>query len=140
MCNDLDESGSNNCIGDAYSVHSLCVQVGDYRTDHPINIGEPYVAEAVSDNPGTRNATRPVFILNTQTNGSDMLGEAVAAYASLSMLFIKIDPTLSVLLEGDAFAIYDLMLKMPNTRYSDADPVSYRVCNFSWPLPLNVQD
>ena len=63
-----------------------------------------------------------MYILNTQTNGSDLVGEAVAAYASLSILFDKINPSLSVALEDDAFTMYELMGEFPNTRYSDANP------------------
>ena len=133
----FNQNDSENCKTRVCSTNLHCAQVGDWRTDHPIFVGKRYVAEAISDDPGTRNATRPVFILDSRTtNGSDMIGEAVAAYASLSMLFNKINPSLSVALEGDAFAMYDLMQTMPNTKYSDADPETYRVCICSALLPL----
>lgn len=104
----------NNC--------EFLVQVGKKQDDHTILVGWPYVPEAISDGLGAPNISRPVYVLSTATNGSDLVGEAVAAYASLSMLFDKINPQLSVALEDDAFTMYELMKEFPNTRYSDANP------------------
>ena len=98
------------------------VQVGKKEDDHNFSTGWPYVPEAISDGLGPANISRPVYVLSTATNGSDLVGEAVAAYASLSMLFDKINPQLSVALEDDAFTMYELMQEFPNTRYSDANP------------------
>lgn len=100
----------------------LLVQVGKKAIDHALLVGFPYVPEAISAGLGPSNISRPVYVLNMLNNGSDLVGEAVAAYASLSMLFDKIDPQLSVGLEDDAFTMYELMKQMPNTRYSDANP------------------
>lgn len=96
------------------------LQVGTLETDHHLGEG-PYNAEAISAGLGAGNTTRPVFMLSTRTNGSDLVGEAVAAYASLSILFEKINPQLSVALEDDAFTMYELMGTFPNTKYSDAN-------------------
>lgn len=94
------------------------MQVGNVSIDHPIDYGKEYVAEALVG----QKVPRTVYTLSTLTNGSDLAGEAVAAYASLSMLFAKSDPELSVALEDDAYAMYGMMEKMPNTKYSDANP------------------
>jgi hypothetical protein len=84
--------------------------------------GASYVAEAIQAGLGPGNITRPVYMLTAKTNGSDLIGEAVAAYASLSILFDKINPQLSVALEDDAFTMYELMNTFPNTKYSAANP------------------
>lgn len=112
------------CTPEIYSMsnNAHVVQVGRASVDHPILAKWPYSAEAITDGLGAPNVTRPVFVLSTQTNGSDLLGEAVAAYASLSILFDKINPQLSVALEDDAFTMYELMGTMPNTKYSAANP------------------
>ena len=83
--------------------------------------------------------TRPVYVLNSRTNGSDLIGEAVAAYASMSILFEKINPQLSVALEDDAFTMYELMNSMTDTKYSDAKPNAYKV-RFPFPLLAIIAD
>jgi Glycosyl hydrolase family 9 len=98
------------------------LQVGKKVSDHSITTGAQYTAEAIQAGLGPANMTRPVYILTAQTNGSDLVAEAVAAYASLSILFDKINPQLSVALEDDAFTMYELMNTFPNTKYSAADP------------------
>lgn len=91
------------------------MQVGDFDTDHAIVTGRPLPPEAFNG----KNVSRPVFTIGPLANGSDLAGEAVAAYASLSILFRSIDPVLSVALEEDAYAMYAFMERMPDTKYSD---------------------
>ena len=98
------------------------MQIGDFDTDHEIVTGHHIAAEYWNE----RNVSRPVFTLNPVNNGSDLAGEAVAAYAALSILFRSVDPPLSVSLEEDAFSMYAFMERMPDTRYSDNN-VQFRI-------------
>ena len=83
---------------------SLVIQIGDRALDHSMIDGKPYVPEALSTPAAaaTWNVTRPVWVLDSKTGGSDLLSEAISAFAALSTLFTDVDPRLSVLLSTHA--------------------------------------
>lgn len=91
------------------------MQVGDFDTDHELTVGRHISPEFFNG----KNVSRPVFTLGPLANGSDLAGEATAAFAALSIVFRDVDPPLSVALEEDAFSMYAFMERMPDTRYSD---------------------
>ena len=54
----------------------------------------------------TFNVSREVFVLNNNNTGSDLLGEATAAFAALSVLFADTQPELSVTMSEHALQAY----------------------------------
>jgi hypothetical protein len=83
---------------------SLVIQIGDVELDHLFVAERPLTPEELSYPPAGKsyNVTRPVFVLDNKTGGSDLLAEAVCAFAALSTLFAEVDPELSVRLSTHA--------------------------------------
>jgi hypothetical protein len=77
---------------------SLVVQIGDRYLDHKVTEGRPLTPEELSTPAAafSLNVTRPVYVLNNKSGGSDLLSEAVCAFAALAALFAEVNPQLSV--------------------------------------------
>lgn len=98
--------------------NTLVAMVGDKDTDHEILDQKPLVPEQFL----TANVPRPVIELNATNDGSDLVAEACAAFASLSILFNEEDPDYSNLMDKHARQLYDWMVLTAGTQYSAVDP------------------
>lgn len=91
-----------NANGTRYD--SLVIQIGDRNLDHLITEGRPLTPEELSTpaSAASRNVSRPVFVLSNKSGGSDLLSEAVCAFAALATLYAEVDPPRSVHLMAHA--------------------------------------
>ncbi|OJV01681.1 MAG: hypothetical protein BGO12_04920 [Verrucomicrobia bacterium 61-8] len=94
------------------SPNELYAQVGDGRLDH-----------AYWGPPERMTMKRPSYKISASAPGSDLAGEASAALASASILFVKDDPAYAATLLRHARELYDFAVKFPGS-YSDSIPAA----------------
>ncbi len=94
------------------SANELYAQVGDGRLDH-----------AYWGPPERMTMKRPSYKISANAPGSDLAGEASAALASASILFVKDDPAYAATLLRHARELYDFAVKFPGS-YSDSIPAA----------------
>ncbi|GAT34732.1 cellulose binding domain-containing protein [Terrimicrobium sacchariphilum] len=92
--------------------NELYAQVGDGRLDH-----------AYWGPPERMTMKRPSYKITVKAPGSDLAGEASAALASASILFLKEDPAYAALLLRHARELYDFAVAFPGS-YSDSVPAA----------------
>lgn len=92
--------------------NELYAQVGDGRLDH-----------AYWGPPERMTMKRPSYKITPGAPGSDLAGEASAALASASILFVKDDPAYAATLLRHARELYEFAVKSPGS-YSDSVPAA----------------
>ncbi len=92
--------------------NELYAQVGDGRLDH-----------AYWGPPERMTMKRPAYKITAKAPGSDLAGEAAAALASASILFLKEDPDYARTLLRHARELYDFAVNSPGS-YTDSVPAS----------------
>ena len=81
------------------------VQVGNVTIDHRLRASDPLVPEQRSD--GT--TPRPVWIVNNQKPGSDVIAEVVSAFAACSLVLKDLNPDMSARFIKHSRFLYDWM-------------------------------
>lgn len=97
---------------------TLVASVGDRTIDHLIVNDRPLVPEQFLG----ANVDRLVISLNATSGGSDLIGEACSAFAALGILFRDDDPEYANIMIKHARQLYDWMVLVPGTKYSNVHP------------------
>lgn len=104
---------------------AAAVQVGDANADENVLPSEALMPEQYVT---SKQFARPVIEINATSGGSDLIGEAVAAFASIALLFRE-EPgseDFSNAMTKHARQLYEWMKDSPGTMYSAVHPMLAR--------------